>query len=84
VTCAKPGHVEAWMEAFRICITSVQSRSVVIPSNAQPEESNCDSCHPHSGLICGVRDPPKEKVRTNRSSLGKWLGSSVVWADDED
>jgi len=84
VTCAKPGHVEACMEPFRTCITSVKSRSIGIPSNAQPEESIGDSDHSHLGLIRGVRDPQNEKVRTNRSSLEKWLVSPVVWAENED
>lgn len=80
VTCAKPGHVEAWMEAFNTCITSLKSRSLGVASNTLPEES---IDHSHAGLICGVRDSQNEEKQTNRTSLGKWLGSTVDWADED-
>ncbi len=72
-TCAKPGHVEAWMEAFRACIASLKSPPPV-GSPARTEESIGLST---PGLILGARDAPIK--RKDRSSLAKWAGSAIDW-----
>mmetsp|Transcript_22169 Transcript_22169/g.46777 ORF Transcript_22169/g.46777 Transcript_22169/m.46777 type:complete len:496 (+) Transcript_22169:132-1619(+) len=84
VTCSKPGHVDAWMEAFRTCITSLQSHAGLTRDSVK----NIEHCH--QGLIRGVVDPlkgtedmpPEEKMKTVRYE--EWNRSSIDWGDDDD
>lgn len=69
VTCAKPGHVEPWMEAFRKCIDNLKLHP--------------DASVGHAGLIHGV-NLKKGKVKTNRKSVEKWRGDAIDWGFDDD
>ncbi len=73
VTCAKPGHVDAWMEAFGACVASLKLESLV-KNPAWPGEP-IEISPP--GLILGARDV--EIKRKDRSSLAKWAGSAIDW-----
>lgn len=64
VTCAKPGHVEAWMEVFHSCVT----REGIPPDNAQREELPSASS---LGTIWMARTLQKKRTR-DRTSLQDW------------
>ena len=71
LTCAKPGHAEAWMEAFRTCIKSLKS-------NFQREDLE----QSHQGLINGLIE--KKKIKNDRLSRAKFGASVIQWADGDD
>lgn len=75
MTCSKAGHVDAWMEAFRNCITGLKSQAPQQRSFRNSSEFTFD--RQHAGLINGL---PKEKDQSfKRGSLAQWRGSSVDW-----
>lgn len=79
ITCAKPGHVEAWMEAFRTCITGLMSQQhqQQDPTPERHQTWGCSSSfsiepddppsvvdyRSHSGFIIGAPELPKKKKR---------------------
>merc|ERR1712194_417430 len=67
LTCAKPGHAGAWMEAFRTCIKSLKS-------NVQEEDLE----QSHQGLIHGLIE--KKKIKNDRLSRAKFGASAIQWA----
>jgi len=74
ITCAKPGHVDPWMETFRTCISSIKSL----------DESVAAERYCSSRRIYGLRDLKKEPcLRRHRSSRDDWRGTTVDWGQED-
>lgn len=94
VTCSKSGQVEAWMDAFRTCITSLKSQIPPQPGGpilGSPSQQSHLLDHDrrynasHSGLITGLPDLPRERSKSHDKMLDRdSRGSAIDWGDDSE
>ena len=72
VTCAKPGHVDPWMETLRTCITSMEK----LDHRTHVEDEFCSN-------LGRIHVKKEQKQRKKRSSLWEWKGSTVDWGQED-
>jgi len=81
VTCAKPGHVEAWVEVFEKCIENAISLKAWAETRRAENEEDEDEDENDLGAGGEGYEPKPESSKQRRASLEEWnlKNHSVDW-----